>query len=141
MAASDTSVLVAGVGGVIGRNVAAEYARSGVRVRGVSWRKVAGEGWDRITADLSDVDGAQRALAGLVDVTHLVFAAYTHRAVLAERVEPNVTLLKNTLEALRHNGSHLRRVTLYPGNKAYGSHLGRFKTPAKEADARSYSTA
>jgi nucleoside-diphosphate-sugar epimerase len=134
--APDKTVLVAGVGGVIGRNVAAEYAKSGVRVRGVSRRKVGDEGWDHIAADLSDADDARRALAGTGDVTHLVFAAYTHRTVLAEQVAPNVALLRNTLDALRHNGANLRHVTLYQGNKAYGSHLGRFKTPAKETDAR-----
>jgi NAD(P)-dependent dehydrogenase (short-subunit alcohol dehydrogenase family) len=52
----DKSVLIAGVGGVIGRNVAAEYAKSGVRVRGVSRRKVGKEAWDHIAADLSDAE-------------------------------------------------------------------------------------
>jgi hypothetical protein len=31
---------------------------------------------------------------------------------------------------------NLRHVTLYPGGKAYGCHLGPFKTPAREDDPR-----
>jgi nucleoside-diphosphate-sugar epimerase len=134
--APNKSVLVAGVGGVIGRNAAIEYARSGFRVRGVSRRTVSDENWERIGADLSDAEDARRAFADTGDVTHLVFAAYTQRTALAEQVAPNVALLRNTLDALLHNGSSLRHVTLYQGNKAYGSHLGRFKTPAKETDPR-----
>lgn len=80
----------------------------------------------------SAVDGLH--LAG--DTTHLVFAAYIERVDLAEQIAPNVALLNNTLRALETAKAPLEHVTLYQGHKFYGSHLGRFKTPAKEGDPR-----
>jgi nucleoside-diphosphate-sugar epimerase len=44
----------------------------------------------------------------------------------------NAALLRNTLDGLRDAGAPLRHVTLYQGHKFYGSHLGKFKVPAKE---------
>lgn len=131
-----SSVVVAGAGGVIGTSVVEAYANAGVKVTGISRRKPDMSHGEHVSVDLAEEENALEGLAALSDTTHLVFAAYVERKSLAAQIEPNVALLANTLAALRANGSPLEHVTLYQGNKAYGAHLGPFKTPAKETDAR-----
>ena len=69
-------------------------------------------------------------------VTHVVFAAYVEKATSAEKVEVNVALLRNLLDALEENSPRLQHITFYQGGKAYGADLGPFKTPAREDDPR-----
>jgi hypothetical protein len=70
------------------------------------------------------------------DATHLVFAAYSEHGSLAAQIAPNVALLSNTLDGLAVAGAPLRHVTLYQGMKAYGAHLGPYRTPAREDEPR-----
>ncbi|RJK94956.1 SDR family oxidoreductase [Vallicoccus soli] len=126
-------MLVAGVGGVIGRHAAIEHARRGHRVVGVSRRRPSDlpEGVEHRAVDLS----SPGALDGVDDVTHLVFAAYVEAGPPAALVAPNVALLEGALDLAQRHG-RLQHVTLYQGGKAYGAHLGAFRTPAKESDPR-----
>jgi len=129
------TVVVAGVGGVIGRHVAIEHARLAHRVVGLSRRRPADlpDGVEHRAVDLSDP--APDALDGVGEVTHLVFAAYVEAGPPAELVAPNVALLQGALDVVQRAG-RLQHVTLYQGGKAYGAHLGGFKTPAREDDPR-----
>lgn len=129
--------LVAGAGGVIGRNVIAHFGARGIKTRGVSRRRpAAAEGWEHIAADLLDPADTARAFANVGDTTRLVFAAYIERADPLDQVATNVALLANTLDGLKGAGVALEHVTLYQGTKFYGSHLGAFKTPTREDDPR-----
>ncbi|GAA3525553.1 SDR family oxidoreductase [Aeromicrobium panaciterrae] len=89
---------------------------------------------DQIVAvDLLDRAGTTAALAQREDITHLFFGAYAARAGdLAAEADANAAILVNTLDALRSAGAKLQHVVLYHGGKAYGAHLGPFRTPAKE---------
>src|ERR1700693_1397245 len=53
-----------------------------------------------ISVDLMDREGTTKAFASLEKVTDLVFAAYVEKPTMAETVEPNARMLKNTLDAL-----------------------------------------
>jgi nucleoside-diphosphate-sugar epimerase len=130
------SVLVTGVGGVIGRHVAQEYARADWKVRGVSRRHVEGAGWEHLPVDLLDAEATESAFMAAADTTHLAFGAYIEKPTTQELSDVNVALLRNTLNGLHAVGAPLRHVTLYQGGKAYGAHLGHFNTPAKESDPR-----
>ena len=130
-------VLVAGSGGVIGRSVVENFAKEGIRTRGVSRRSPQDHiVWKHLAVDLSDPAAAIAGLHPAADSTRLVFAAYIELEDIAATVAPNVALLDNTLRALAEAKAPLEHVTLYQGHKFYGSHLGRFKTPAKEDDPR-----
>lgn len=84
-----------------------------------------------ITADLlSDY----QSIAALSDITHVVFAGFVPAPDFASQVAPNREILLNCLRALESNP--LERVVLIQGMKYYGSHLGPFKTPAREDDPR-----
>jgi nucleoside-diphosphate-sugar epimerase len=128
--------LVAGTQGVIGRNVYAYLqSRPDWHVRGVARRLPILDG-DELTIDLLDADAARRGLAVAADTTHLIFAAYQEHADPARSKAVNLALLRNTLDALEAAEAPLAHVVLYQGGKAYGAHLGAYKTPAKESDPR-----
>jgi nucleoside-diphosphate-sugar epimerase len=50
--------------------------------------------------------------------------------------DANAAMLRNVMEGLLAGASGLRHVTLVHGTKWYGSHLGPFRTPAREDDQR-----
>ena len=84
-----------------------------------------------VTADLLADYKSIKALRG---ITHVVFAGFVPAPDFAQQVAPNRDILVNCLRALDANP--LQRVVLIQGMKYYGSHLGTFKTPAREDDPR-----
>jgi nucleoside-diphosphate-sugar epimerase len=130
--------VVVGATGVVGRNLIRHLAAlDDWRVTGLSRRKPdLPEGADWIEVDLSDRAQAEERLAALFDATHLFYAGYTDRPGAAELVAPNLALLIHAVEALEGAAPDLAHVNLIEGTKWYGSHLGPFRTPAKEDDAR-----
>src|ERR1700757_5210633 len=53
-----------------------------------------------IRVDLMDRESTTNAFSSLDGVTDLVFAAHVEKPTMAETVEPNARMLKNTLDAL-----------------------------------------
>src|SRR3984893_1542365 len=68
-----------------------------------------------ISIDLIDREGTTSAFSSLDKVTDLVFAAYVEKSTMAETVEPNARMLKNTLEALAARNLALQRIMLAGG--------------------------
>ena len=89
-----------------------------------------------ISLDLTDSAACKQVLSDVKDVTHIFFAAYQQQASLAQESAVNLALLKHLVEAVESTSSSLQRVVLVQGGKVYGVHLGPYKTPAKETDAR-----
>ncbi|UPG92752.1 SDR family oxidoreductase [Luteibacter aegosomatissinici] len=89
-----------------------------------------------IQVDLLDKEGTDAAFANLQAVTDVAFCAYLEGRTAADTVAPNVAMLGNTLNALKHIGAKVSRIVLMGGGKSYGAHLGPYKTPAKESDPR-----
>jgi nucleoside-diphosphate-sugar epimerase len=77
-----------------------------------------------ISVDLMDREGTKNAFSSLGGVTDLVFAAYVEKPTMAETVEPNARLLKNTLDALAAGNVPVQRVVLAGGAKSYSFSLG-----------------
>jgi nucleoside-diphosphate-sugar epimerase len=77
-----------------------------------------------------DREGTTKAFSALDKVTDLVFAAYIEKPTMAETVEPNARMLKNTLDALAARNVPLQRIVLAGGAKSYGFSLGAFNAPA-----------
>jgi nucleoside-diphosphate-sugar epimerase len=133
------TALVVGATGVIGRGVVAELAgRSDWRVVGLARRPPAADRTDLryIPVNLLDRADAEAKLADLGDVTHIFYCAFVDAPSQAEQVSPNLTVLRHVIEVATPRMPALERVVLIEGNKWYGSHLGPFKTPAKEDDPR-----
>jgi nucleoside-diphosphate-sugar epimerase len=89
-----------------------------------------------VNVDLMDREGTTKAFSSLGKVTDLVFAAYVEKPTMAETVEPNARMLKNTLDALAARNVPLQRIVLAGGAKSYGFSLGAFNAPAKETEPR-----
>ena len=137
-AITDRTVLVAGAQGVSGRAVLERYATlSSTAVYGLSRRRAAGDGnASHISVDLLDSVDAKAKLGLLTKATHLVFGAYVEKPTPTEKTEVNVRLLRNFLDAIEETAPSLKHITIYQGGKAYGSDLGKYKTPAREDDPR-----
>jgi nucleoside-diphosphate-sugar epimerase len=65
-----------------------------------------------ISVDLMDREGTTKAFSSLDEVTDLIFAAYVEKPTMAETVEPNARMLKNTLDALAARSVPLQRIVL-----------------------------
>lgn len=89
-----------------------------------------------ISVDLLDRADAEAKLSGLSGVTHIFYVAYQERATFAEEVAPNLAMLCNLVEVVERAAPGLEHVSLMQGTKAYGTHLGPYKTPARESDPR-----
>src|SRR5690606_25338283 len=96
---------------------------------------IAGD-YEHIAVDLSSAAEAAAGLSRINDVTHIFFSAYVQKPDPSEMVAANMALLRNLLDAVEPVSPDLQHVNLMHGTKWYGSHLGPFKTPARETDPR-----
>ena len=132
------TALVTGATGVVGRYLLRHLLQQpDWDVVAVSRRTPDVQGLHtHVTADLTDPADCRARLGGLRDVTHVFFAAYLERPDPAEHVAVNTAMLVNLVDVMEQAAPGLRHVHLLEGSKWYGSHLGPYKTPAKETDPR-----
>jgi nucleoside-diphosphate-sugar epimerase len=130
------TALVVGATGVVGTKLIDElHAQGDWQIIGLSRRGGVDTADTRhIVVDLLDADGAREKLKHLRAVTHIFFAGFIERPSWAEMVGPNVALLANVVDAIEPVAPDLQHISLMQGYKVYGAHLGRFVTPAREAD-------
>ena len=137
---SPKTAVVVGAFGVIGRYIVEKLAgRPDWQVVGLSRRRGKDSGQVRyLPVDLLGADTG--ALAGLTGATHIFYAAFQPSAGAAAgyaaNIAPNRDMLVNAVSAIDLASPVLERVVLVTGTKYYGSHLGPFKTPAREDDPR-----
>lgn len=129
------AVVVGGLG-VIGRNLIQYLECLGDwDVVGLSRRAPEFDtGAEFISVDLLDRADAEAKLSAIDDATHIFYTAFQPRPTWAEHNAPNLAMLVNSVEPIAAASPNLRHVNLIEGNKIYGSHLGPFKTPAREED-------
>ncbi len=133
---ANKKAVVVGALGVIGRNLVNtltgldDWDIVGLSRRAPDFESRA----EFISVDLLDRAQAEARLAGLTDITHIFYCAYQAREVWAEHNAPNLALLVNSVEPIEAASPGMRHVHLVEGTKWYGTHLGPFRTPAKESD-------
>jgi nucleoside-diphosphate-sugar epimerase len=134
--------VVVGALGVIGRYIVERLlAEEAWSVVGLSRRDAGSRSrYRHLPVDLLDKDAALAKLGALTDATHVFYAAFQASqgaaAGYASNIAPNRDMLVNAVTAIAQASPVLRRVVLVTGTKYYGSHLGPFKTPARESDSR-----
>lgn len=130
--------LVVGATGVVGRNLLQHLGGlEDWEAVAVSRRKPDVEGTYRhVPVDLLDREQTLECLGRPLGITHVFYSAYVEKQGWGEMVPPNLAMLANVLDAVEHGSPELRHVNLMQGTKWYGSHLGPFKTPAREDDPR-----
>jgi nucleoside-diphosphate-sugar epimerase len=140
------AVLVAGATGLVGEAAVAQFAASGWDVIAVSRREpepVAAGRFRHLAIDLTDAEACRQAMAGLSQVSHVVYAALYEKPGLiagwreADQMATNLAMLKNLVEPLAAAAKGLRHVTLLQGTKAYGAHVKpKIALPARERAPR-----
>ena len=134
--------VVVGALGVIGRYIVERLLAAGDwTVVGLSRRAApCGPRYQHIAVDLLNSRDTNAKLAELKETTHIFYAAFQAAtgaaAGYASNIAPNRDMLVNSVSAIDAASCSLSRVVLITGTKYYGSHLGPFKTPARESDAR-----
>jgi nucleoside-diphosphate-sugar epimerase len=140
------SALIAGASGLVGNATLERFLeRSGfTEVVALSRRRPEIDSrrpFRHLSVDLRDGAAAREALAGVGDITHVVYAALFEKPGLVagwldrDQMETNLAMLQNCLEPLLDKRS-LRHVTLLQGTKAYGIHVHPMPIPARERAPR-----
>jgi len=131
------TAVVVGALGVIGRYIVERLAAlPDWQVVGLSRRR----GEDRGNVRYLPVDLLQPFELDIANVTHVFYAAFQaapgKASGYAENIAPNRDMLMNSVTELEKKSPSLERVVLVTGTKYYGTHLGPFRTPARESDPR-----
>jgi nucleoside-diphosphate-sugar epimerase len=129
--------LVAGALGIVGSHVAQYlHSQGGWEVVGVSRSRPKYETkWRLAALDLADADACRKFVASEPDITHLFYAARSPRSQPGEEAAANLAMLVHLMEPLQELPG-FQHACLVHGTKWYGAHLGPFRTPAREDDAR-----
>jgi nucleoside-diphosphate-sugar epimerase len=134
------TVLVVGGNGIIGRN-AVDYLHS-TGTWNVLVTSASALDYDTpatyVQLDLLNDQAVAQQAEALREVTHVIYAAYIEGKTLAAQTQVNLDLLRNLVQGLEAVAPHLQHITFIQGGKAYGAHLGRYKTPALETDPRHF---
>lgn len=135
---TENLALVVGASGIVGRHALELFAGlPGWRALGLSRNPpaLAAEG-GYVEADLTDPAGCREALKAYPAITHLFYAGRAPDPDPSVEDRVNRAMLTTILDAAEACCPDLRHVQLIHGTKWYGSHLGAYKTPAREDDPR-----
>ena len=88
-----------------------------------------------LSVDLHDPNATAAALAGLIQITHVFFTAYSPDPDIAAEIPVNVGMLANLMDAIEPVAGGLQHVQLMHGAKFYGTFLGKYRTPARSTAA------
>jgi nucleoside-diphosphate-sugar epimerase len=132
------TALITGATGLVGSYVLTHLLeQGGWDIVAVSRGKPQVPGnYQHIPVDLLDRADCARKLSALTNITHVFFAAYLERVDPGDLVTANTDMLVNLVEIIETASPALEHVHLAEGSKWYGSHLGAYKTPAREDDPR-----
>jgi nucleoside-diphosphate-sugar epimerase len=89
-----------------------------------------------IACDMADEADCRAKLSDIAGVTHVFFCGHATGINWAGKAGRDTDLFRNAMDAVLPNVPKLEHVCLMQGSKYYGRHLGPFKTPAREDDAR-----
>lgn len=91
-----------------------------------------------IQMDLNNPNSLKQNAEQLQEVTHIFYGAYIEKHSLTEQVVANMALLENLMNDIETVSPKFEHIIFIQGGKAYGAHLGMYKTPAKETDLRCF---
>jgi len=132
------TALVVGATGMVGTRLVEHLIGNGWSVIGLCQQPKTDSNQLRyLSLDLLNIDECDDKLGGIHNISHVFYAARAkHAEGGTEPIEENLAMLRNVVEVVSASSSSLQHVHLVHGAKYYGSHLGRYKTPAKEDDPR-----
>ncbi len=130
--------VVAGATGIVGRYLITHLKRvGGWQVVGLARRPDQSiDGVDWVEVDLIDRQDCRERVGAIAGATHLFYAARAAPGNVDQENTDNAAMLVNLVDALEPASPDLAHINLVHGTKWYGSHAGRFRTPAREVDPR-----
>lgn len=130
--------VVAGATGIVGRYLIAHLKQiGGWDIVGLARRPdPAVDGITWVEVDLLDRDACADRIGAIAGATHLFYAARAARRTDDQENTDNTAMLVNLVDALEPVSPDLAHIHMIHGTKWYGSHLGTFRSPAREADPR-----
>lgn len=130
--------LIVGASGLVGGNFLRHLAQvDGWRIEALSRRRPElPAGVEHQSVDLLDPARCREVAPSLADTTHVFFCARAVNQGYEIQVDPNREIVENLLDALLPVATRLQHVQIIHGMKWYGSHLGPYRTPAKESHPR-----
>ncbi|MGC1443479.1 MAG: NAD-dependent epimerase/dehydratase family protein [Burkholderiaceae bacterium] len=135
----EKTILVAGASGITGSYIA-QSLRALPSTDGAGKVLTLSRGGEAdLKADLTNPASVNSIVNALTPVTHIFYTAFAGGGPGRDwgaLTELNTGMFTNLLDAVQANSPHLRRIILMQGQKYYGTHLGPFKTPARESDPR-----
>ncbi len=135
------TVLIAGASGLVGTAAVERFLTDGWDVIAVSRRAPevdSRQPYRHLPVDLRDAEATGAAVAGLREVTHVVYAAVFEKPGLVagwsehDQMETNARMLAQLMDPLGAAAKGLRHASLLQGTKAYGAHLHPIPVPARE---------
>jgi nucleoside-diphosphate-sugar epimerase len=137
---ADKNAVILGGTGMVGANMAQLLDKvGGWEVTIVSRRPPQFETRARhVDCDMSDPADCEAKLGQLTGVTHIFWTGHATGTRWVDKAARDTDLFKNAMTSILPGASRLEHVSLLQGSKYYGRHLGPFKTPAKESDARHF---
>ena len=138
MTATPRKALIVGASGMVGSNLYGRLAADPAwDVVTMSRRPVPlGARHEHLAVDLLDAAQCRAAAGRLADVTHVFYCARAVETNYVIRLDDNRRIVENLLDAVIPVASGLEHVQIIHGMKWYGSHLGPYRTPAKESHPR-----
>jgi nucleoside-diphosphate-sugar epimerase len=130
--------LVVGANGIVGNNML-EHLRKKTKWKlyGLARRPITQtSNVIGIVADLLDESSSNKAINSIGSVDYVYFSALDVRGTQEDQVIPNLTMLQNAVTPLLNPSNNLKHICLVHGTKWYGSHIGPYRTPARENDSR-----
>jgi len=130
--------LIVGASGMVGSNLYARlFTMPEWEVVTLSRRPVPLASSSRhLAVNLLDPDQCREAANQLADITHVFFCARAVEPNYVIKLDENRLIVENLLDALAPVAKNLQHVQIIHGMKWYGSHLGPYRTPAKESHPR-----
>lgn len=95
-----------------------------------------------VSVDLRDKADAATKIGSVSGITHIAYAAVYEKPDVTkgwaeqDHAQINLDMLQNVVLNVEKPGHGLQHITILQGTKAYGAHLGPFRMPARESDAR-----
>lgn len=90
------------------------------------------------SVDLLDKEQCLNVISKFSGITHIIYCAvYEKRNLLdgwvdEDQITKNDNMLRNLMESIDYIKNPVKHITLLQGTKAYGTHVGAFKIPARE---------
>lgn len=89
-----------------------------------------------LVADLEDPASLKQVLRAHQDISHVFYAGRAPHPDPQQEAANNTRMFCNLVESLDAVGTAVDHIQMLQGMKWYGSHVGAYRTPSRESDAR-----